>query len=1455
MEDYISITDIICNKLSGDISDGCNKISGKISSSMIRVAVTRIFSNPAQSILELPVNSIDSYRRKNGISSSIGKFGMGFFSILYWLNDNRYLTITSNTEIDHYTAKIIRRGDEYLISILEEQPLQQDEERGTSVTIHTNGDRFTKMEIEEFRKQLNKLIDIDDVLIMLNNNILNPEQEDDTRDYNLDYVWLGVVNITLNKTIIQVEDHAEGIPLDILLNTLLIPSVSTKRIDLRSKNIEENSAPQLSSKDKTRYVPNEADESGEFAKHIFNITVGDIVVVELQEHSMDIAGRHILSMDISTKLPVCRDDILFNNELTVAIFTNRLRNLINDTIDKSRNIAGIFSLLDQYVKYTDQPIVYKIVQDVTTWIQGREDIILVPDRGQEEEIYKHLGLPVVYSSFYTITRTERLLLQYFHSNNIEVHTDIYEQKRLIIVDVPLREKIDNCGLVTILFVEKEYTTTANWKVNLPGIYKNCLLYRKIDGNENNLTNELVEFIRVSAEQYISNIYMKDLLTLYVAMETLLNKFIVDRKNIMELFVSIVSMIHRYESYNISDVREYIYGLTNYFSSIKIPVYYGYQKQFFKHFNILPYSGINGMFLEKILDKMSGTIESYSEFDMSQIMYDFGIDIDHVYSIETLNKIRSDTLDLALELSKSNFISLVSYTFADPVILDCINQYEYEEEDNEYGVDSGSYIEYEELIDITTEKRRSVKRFIISNYRNIPEIIYFNYVMIAFYMSDINNVKYFSVTVYRFLLDEIRRRYTEDQLTYGLMNNDFNQIVEILLTFVRICSQIDESDLQNIVDIPKFEFNFGVVFTCKQLLRRVYTDSSVSDAFNSNINNSISWLDADWNLYPPLTELQTLEIAVNEGTTKGYIPAILTELTQNSIDAIRSSNVDNKNIELSVGKFDDTDNMAISIRDYVGIPDQGILSLLIPFLSTKSTKDIETTGEMGSGFFNVYRYPYCNHVIVITSNSERTYKIIGTPIVQNNRVIDINYEIDVGPPLIINSGYGGTTNHTTITIILNKLDDQLTYSLITDVHFLFYSRLSLINGVKISLNSKIVEERKSILILDNDVGTIRYYGKNTFISLLMTNGIPFTELLPYIKSLTSNENYDMSEGHLSSEDIMEMETGIVVDVKKAFYTPVQSRNKIRLDDNVSDIITQFLENGLYLIITYMLVNKQTDKLYIDHYKSHSPIDQVHLSNKQYYPDYSYEGRSLSNVINTLILMMSYNNLSIRENLDNYFSHNINNNPPFHPLVKDFIYSWFSTKNKIPNIRLPKTEDTMRLDLTYNTLIDMLDSIVSIIWSIGLNLRDKELIPDILFTNPNPPKVIITERDRKANYSAAYYPMDHTIHFNPTYLRPETLNEFKRVFSEILNNIDDAWILISRSSLVTDYLGNGPSATILIHELNHAWNGQVHTGTAHSSRAIKIGGIEKVRTYDEECQDIYTLMIGEDLIVRIAEIFRK
>ena len=74
-----------------------------------------------------------------------------------------------------------------------------------------------------------------------------------------------------------------------------------------------------------------------------------------------------------------------------------------------------------------------------------------------------------------------------------------------------------------------------------------------------------------------------------------------------------------------------------------------------------------------------------------------------------------------------------------------------------------------------------------------------------------------------------------------------------------------------------------------------------------------------------SKLQITEIAINEGTTKDFVSATQTELTQNSVDAIRSSEATNKtiNINFSIDERGTSETSAggkyyLMVKDFVGI---------------------------------------------------------------------------------------------------------------------------------------------------------------------------------------------------------------------------------------------------------------------------------------------------------------------------------------------------------------------------------------------------------------------------------------------------------------------------------------------------------------------------------------------------------
>jgi hypothetical protein len=297
-------------------------------------------------------------------------------------------------------------------------------------------------------------------------------------------------------------------------------------------------------------------------------------------------------------------------------------------------------------------------------------------------------------------------------------------------------------------------------------------------------------------------------------------------------------------------------------------------------------------------------------------------------------------------------------------------------------------------------------------------------------------------------------------------------------------------------------------------------------------------------------IQLIEIAINEGTTKGFIEAMITETFQNARDAGA------KTIDINTGK---TGNLlSYSIYDNIGIPPEGIISLSIPFLSSKKASESQA-GEMGSGFFNVYRNASLVH-IKTTFNGFRT-EIIDLPIRENERVVDVKRRIQ--------RQYFNFQNGTTITVYFHSKNPEKDLA-----KMIIFSESILPLSSPIILNNKVFEiPSKPVSDFDSEIMTVRrsHFG---FQSYLLTKGVPFAPLL----------NIDLK---IPEFLIPFISFNLIVNLKKNF-TPTQSRTKIRLEDD-EDVRDDLLKAIYFHILELQLENP--DKSVIPNWRSEGDANQI------------------------------------------------------------------------------------------------------------------------------------------------------------------------------------------------------------------------------------------------------------------------
>lgn len=346
------LTEFVCEFYGGR---GCTEYGAKISQSLIRVAATRIFADPEQSIMELPVNSIDSYNLLAG-GKSVGKFGMGFFSIFYWLSEplagefKRKMTVKTSyyvgEKIERYRVEIkwTSQGlliEKYALSEQEFNPNGKIGTTGTFITLDFSEHQLSDSIVNKMKEYMSRLFLVEGAEIYLNKIGINR------------YAGGNIVNVVITKTLITIEDNAAGIPFSILENSLLVPSSSTKKRDF------------VKDEYKSPLIERATDDS------FFVILVNGVAIVKLKIES---DFSYIIKLPHNSKLPVSRDDILFGT-YEIEYFKKACIEIIKHGLSKN-NIASFFIALETYIAKNKSSLLINLLKFLRKEIESSTYILL-----------------------------------------------------------------------------------------------------------------------------------------------------------------------------------------------------------------------------------------------------------------------------------------------------------------------------------------------------------------------------------------------------------------------------------------------------------------------------------------------------------------------------------------------------------------------------------------------------------------------------------------------------------------------------------------------------------------------------------------------------------------------------------------------------------------------------------------------------------------------------------------------------------------------------------------------------------------------------------------------------------------------------------------------------------------------------------------------------------------------
>lgn len=1457
--------------------DPCTKVGYKIAKSLIKIAALRIFADPEQSIMELPVNSLDAYAAKDGSSRKIGKFGMGFFSILYWLVGHplRKMIIHSfskDNEGKYCTYKMtIKEVNGVLAFNLETYPGSEITKTGFRVLIDATGDPFSDENIRNFGKQLDKLKFASGAKIFSNYSL----ERNITKGRNGEVPWWSIfenaTDIVLNKetatsgndvvcyacpSFILTEDYAIGVPPSVSLGSLFVPSISTKTIQLSEKTM-------VAYDNQSKYIPPSTVGSNGPARLV--ILVGGIAVVSIETRE-SVGDYFVLHMPYNTRLPVSRDDIILTTE-SAQIFKESISKVFRDltNVPNNPNVSIFQGLLNKYKEFTPSVENQMIVTQAMNEFFDENKSRLIPSSHQE--MYQKINRRFVASESYDTLEIEKWL-----DANMSPLTNVwYGMKVLLVPETRKFGNVSNGGLINYLFISNTYKALLGekWVQTITSSYFATKLY-PFDSSYG--AKEYAKYDEIDVGRYIYSVNKDKKIAKEIVGEKAY-KIIKARGPPTAKASDIIEEI---------DILRYLFAVLAKFESLTV------------------YFEFTNTSVRLLLEKL---MECYIFFTRSQFISILG---------ELMKKFSSFKGSSTYGSSKNRLVVEVY-----PLFITYLLSFEEIGDDDKKRTFYADHIIY----GIRATKEDSLTSLRIGTANNPYSLIVTGHLNNNFWKEAWNQslniveltmlmagtgrafmhrkfVKPATPGFVAYNLQEIRaRRYDAEHLTdtYETWENKFfdnaSRTKIHLLKSQKIAKEWIKNinDTESIPEVQKYQPPKG--------LTTLKLGNMIRSLFEQDIpgpSNVPAFLKEISETKDDKTPLQIIEIAVNEGTVKPFIEATMTELVQNSIDAIREFNPADGTIDIRLSKIAKSSPsvLELSISDTVGMTSDAFIYVGIPFLSTKTPSEL-VTGEMGSGFFNAYRES--TSVLIQSVRDGYSRMSYDVPIRDDrNRVIDITKSMSVKQD---KTAKRGTT--ITVTIPTTSALDEVTKISRVDYTARNILGLALTQGHEIKYNGSDISIPK---VLAAKVGYFELYFTDPDTTLkhesyLLTKGVPFSPLAPYFKSILIQRVRDV------------IDRNFVVNITHGGYTPVQTRTRINIPPEVE---ADFKKVAIYTTFVTMVreVYKGHRSYALDHMDSNSDANQLVFAiyNIDFFYNTAEEGSFLKytsffgqptivKIINDCINVMgSELYKDKKEDVDPIINAYSSPYPVINNMVKAIIIRWLSNKNtshKPPPSEKGKVQQKIKGKIVWvdpDTVPDEPDPEIELLIGAWLktyyklasesgvvgyegvqaeNIADKSTTAirkelKALGLNDRGPRAEIILRLQSNTKGAQkvskipsakavnslknqsklgwYTPGLNTITINTYNWDDKDRAEIIKVLKE--KNVDSVETKLKENKTWDKYFGYRFPAATLPHEMEHFRRRQTHDQGGHDSIYISLfqGDIPQTRTFDQAANTIFQQVLG-------------
>jgi hypothetical protein len=1383
--------------------DPCTSVGHRIARSLIRVAATRVFAEPAQSILEPVVNSVDAYNP----TRKIGKFGLGEFSLFYWLIGHplRRLLLASTYEdgrgVCSYEVVIAEVGSmltfELLTRITVPRGSRPKGKTGVTLRITAQADPFTAREVEDFSSQLGKLLYLEDVRLVVSSAAGQLTNRDGAPKLAREKK---VVQVIIDTELMQVSDDATGVSLEVLFGSLLVPSISTKTIKL-------SQATRVQEPVRATIVPR---RDGEDHDKLL-LLVGGVGVVSLASKDRG-RLRYVVYLPGGTRVPVSRDDVLPSAETTAAL-RDGVRQLLEQALFVY-SVAALQRLLEQYVAYTASPENRAAVRAELDAFFVRNRAWLVPEA--HVELYQSNG----WQHFVGSLRYDVAAIERWFDEETQPLTDAwYGIKALVLEHVPC--DVTDGGLISYLFVAEAYKRRlgADWTRTLASSYFDRKLYPVVSSYgaaEYESYNRPVEVALPTtkrkgtaktrsmrpSEVVTDALALRLLFAVLLKLDSLSTRFDfadTDRHALVEGLVS--TYLHARFAYStvcgelLSRMGKFIGNQTYGGSKYQLHVV---------EFDQDPPRELGGDAVP------AGTPRAKVEEFFTQ----------HVVAV--IRAVKEQGLTVLRVVNDGSLYRLhVDYAKRDATFFD------------------ETLKRSESMVELTNVLAGAGRTFAAAalperTRRLVPAFVEFALERIRARQHEPDNLRY--------LYDLWDNKWVSQALYSTATLNEDDLLAREWVNRTQKTHELA-------IFTPKPPSDVSATLRLSKLVRYLFEHDAPVGADEPE-DALTRFLTGAERAPDERTPLQIIEIATNEGTVKPALEATLTELTQNSVDAVREFKPRNAGVSLSISRAEDSRSITFEVADHVGMSAQAFLYVGVPFLSTKTPSEL-VTGEMGSGFFNSYRES--TSVLVISTRDGTRRVSYDTPVRDGHRrVVDIEKRYAITAADVSKHVQPNGTR----VLVTMPAEDELEYSMLvsrieyTARYVLALSAVPRFNyfGRDISIAKTLCAEVGFFRVYETDPATsVRHE------SYLLTKGVPFAPLLPFVKDM-----YTWLQSYVCG-------TNYVVDITHGGYTPVQTRTKVRLAPQVEqDFSVVAVCLMFFAALREFVVNHNT--MLLDHTTSTGDARQLKFSMRvlarpqgettaDFLKYVSLAGQpTLVVLLNECIDVMgarTYDEakLELAEVLRRYSTPYLLVNDR----VQQVARAWLMPKNTNISAKEKQADEeqrkksaqagkSVRVMVEYESSPDeVMQPIVERWVSVYWRLAQAQKVTG--YERPVPRAFAVVSEEPASGW---YSPGEHSVTLNTVHATAKDRQQLSRVLAR--GTLDDFETTLKRNALWNSGFSYSFPSSTLIHELEHARRGGSHEQSGHESTNVKLWPDDeaRTRTFDQAANAIYERVLAAGLL---------